>query len=412
MNKKTLMIPFIVALMLVLVSFVSASNVVANDAINLVEFNGVRLDSSDVNMAGFAGETVPVRLTFEAGVTSNDVRVELEIYGGRNDIDVKSERFNIVEGRTYTKLMNLQLPSDLRDDIVKNLTLYVRIRDSNGDNNDFIDNYSISMQRESYELRILSVDMDKSLSAGGVVPVSVVVKNTGFDRSDDIYVLVSIPELGVSSRGYLGDLAPTKGCNVDYYDNNCDDDLRDAVEKTVFLRMPSNVKPGVYEVVVKVYDRDSTTTVKELVSFGGSTSANVLSVINSQDIMAGETNMYEVIIINPSDNLMVYQIQTISGTDLNVVAPSVVTVGPKSSKTVQVAVTATENAVEGTQSFTVDVNGEKVTMAANIAGTVVSTGVVALTVVLVIIFVVLLVVLIILLSRREKPIEEVETSYY
>jgi preprotein translocase subunit SecG len=42
----------------------------------------------------------------------------------------------------------------------------------------------------------------------------------------------------------------------------------------------------------------------------------------------------------------------------------------------------------------------------------VSTSVVALTVILVIIFVVLLAVLVVLLTKKEKPIEEVETSYY
>jgi hypothetical protein len=42
----------------------------------------------------------------------------------------------------------------------------------------------------------------------------------------------------------------------------------------------------------------------------------------------------------------------------------------------------------------------------------VSASVVALTVILVIIFIVLLAVLVTLLARKEKPMEEVETSYY
>ena len=41
-----------------------------------------------------------------------------------------------------------------------------------------------------------------------------------------------------------------------------------------------------------------------------------------------------------------------------------------------------------------------------------SASVVALTVVLVIIFVVLLAVLVVLLTKKEAPIDEVETSYY
>ncbi len=404
------MIPIVLALTLVLVSFVSAADLV--DSLNSVEFNGVELSNGSVNMAGMTGDSVPVRVTFEAGANSSDVKVELEIYGGRDDYEAKTRRFNIVDGNVYTQLLNLELPSDLDDDLVDDLTLKVRVYDAEHENSDFEKEYKISMQRESYELQILSVDIDSSLSSGSVVPVTVVAKNTGFEEADDAYVLVSIPELGVSARGYLGDLIPTENCDSYYYNVDCDDEEEDSREKTVFLRMPDSVKPGVYEVVVKVYDRDSSTSVKELVSFGGSTSSNVLAGITSKDMAAGETTTFDVIIVNPSDSLKVYELETVSGTDLTVVAPSVITVGPKSSKTVQVSVTAADDADEGTQTFTVSANGEQVTLGVNITGDAVSNGVVALTVVLVVIFVVLLIVLIVLLTRRERPIEEVETSYY
>lgn len=414
------MIPIVLALTLVLVSFVSASCLVdgntqcSTDDVNdniWVEFNGIEIIENESNdVAGFAGDNVPVEVRFIAGANSSDVKVELEIYGGRDDYEAESRRFNIVAGKQYKRMLNLELPSDLDDDLVDDLTLKVTIKDA--DNDDFIGQYTISMQRESYELQILSVDIDSSLSSGSVVPVTVVAKNTGFEEAEDAYVLVSIPELGVSARGYLGDLIPTEDCDSYYYDVDCDDEEEDAREKTVFLRMPDNVKPGVYEVVVKVYDRDSSTSVKELVSFGGSTSSNVLAGMTSKDMAAGETTTFDVIIVNPSDSLKVYELETISGTDLTVVAPSVVTVGPKSSKTVQVSVTAADDAEEGTQTFTVNANGEQVTLGVNITGDAVSNGVVALTVVLVVIFVVLLIVLIVLLTRRERPIEEVETSYY
>jgi preprotein translocase subunit SecG len=47
-----------------------------------------------------------------------------------------------------------------------------------------------------------------------------------------------------------------------------------------------------------------------------------------------------------------------------------------------------------------------------VTGQTVSYSAIALTVVLVIIFVALLVVLAVLLTRKSKPTEEVETSYY
>ena len=103
---------------------------------------------------------------------------------------------------------------------------------------------------------------------------------------------------------------------------------------------------------------------------------------------------------------------SVSGNDLTVSVPSVVTVAPDSSETVSIAVTAADDADVGTYTFSVDVDGQSETFGANVVGGSVSASVVALTVILVIVFVVLLAVLVILLTKKEKPIEEVETSYY
>jgi uncharacterized membrane protein len=129
-------------------------------------------------------------------------------------------------------------------------------------------------------------------------------------------------------------------------------------------------------------------------------------------LKAGETVTYELIIVNSDDNVKIYNLEAVAGEYLTVSVPSVVTVGPESSETVLVTVTAADNAEQGTYTFSVDVDGEQTVFGATIEGSSVSTSVVALTVILVIVFIVLLAVLIALLTRKEKPIEEVETSYY
>jgi preprotein translocase subunit SecG len=98
---------------------------------------------------------------------------------------------------------------------------------------------------------------------------------------------------------------------------------------------------------------------------------------------------------------------------LIVSAPAVVTVGPQSSTTVPISVTASDKADLGSYTFSVLVDGKQTVFGAEIVeGSSVSNPVVVLTVILAIIFVVLLVVLIVLLVRRDKPAEEAETSYY
>jgi len=398
MKKNVLLIPFVAVLTLLVVTFASAQ--LAYPSSISTEFNGVVLDSSNT-MVGDVDGVVPVRVTFKADGYETDVRVKVYMEGHRDDVSVRTDRFDVEDGNTYTKLLSLRLPSD-SNQLSEGYTLYVEII-SKDDRTEKM--YTISMQRESYTFEVLSVDYSSKVVAGDVFPVSVVVKNVGFNRMDDTYVLVSIPALGVSTRGYVGDLIPTE----DYIDY---DDEEDSMHRTVYLKIPSNALSGVYDMDVEVYNRDSETSVTKLVSIGSSASSAVLAAVKNQDLMRGETVTYDMVIVNSADDIKIFNIKTASGDALIVSAPAVVTVGPDASETVQVSVTASSDAEIGTYTFSVDVDGDQTIFGANVVGASVSTSVVALTVILVIIFVVLLAVLVILLTKKEKPIDEVETSYY
>jgi hypothetical protein len=397
MKRNALLVPFFAVLALFAVSFVSAG--LASGI--TTEFNGVELGSG-VTMTGDVAGTVPVRVTFDADANMSDVKVKVYMEGHRDDVSATTSRFDIVDGQTYTKLLSLQLPSDAND-LTEEYTLYVDVV-SKADKSP--EEYTITMQRESYTLEILSVDYTSKVSPGEVFPVSVVVKDNGFNRADDNYVVASIPALGITTRGYAGDLIPTEECGSD-----CDDE-EDSVYRTVYLKVPENAEAGVYEMEVTVYNEDSEVTATKLISVGDSASTMVLAAVKTQDMNAGETKTYDLIIVNSADDVKVFNIQAVSGDALSVSVPSVVTVGPDSSQTVSVAVTAAKDAAVGTYTFSVNVDGKQTVFGANVVGGSVSASVVALTVVLVIIFVVLLAVLVVLLTRKEKPIEEVETSYY
>ena len=396
MKKNMFLISFIAVVILMAVGFASAelAGTITTD------FNSVELDSN-INMVGNVNDVVPIRVTFNAMDNASDVKVKVYMEGHRDDVSVSTNRFDIEAGITYTKLLSLRLPSD-SDDLSEEYTLYVEVI-SKDDRSE--EEYNISMQRESYSLDVLSVDYSSKVLAGEIVSVSVVVKNIGYNRMDDTYVVVSIPALGVSSRGYVGDLIPAE----DYEDY---EDEEDSMLRMVYLKVPKNTESGVYELEVEVYNDDAETTVTKLISIGDSVSTLVLAAMKNQDLSAGETVTYDLIIVNSADDVKVFDIKTISGDVLSVSAPSVITVGPDASETVSVMVKAANDAVVGTYTFSVDVDGEQTVFGANVVEAAVSTSVVALTVVLVIIFVVLLAVLVVLLTRKEKPIDEVETSYY
>ena len=398
MKRNLLLIPFIAVLTLLVASFASAG---LATGIN-TEFNGVILSTTGQTMAGDVMNTVPVRVTFIADDNATDVKVKVYMEGHRDDVSVSTDRFDIEDDVTYTKLLSLDLPSD-SNDLSEEYTLYVEIVSKNDISEA---RYTVSMQRNSYTFEILSVDYSSKVKGSDVFPVSVVIKNTGYNRMDDTYVVVSIPSLGVSTRGYVGDLVPTECC-----DDNCEDE-EDSLYRTVYLKIPSNAASGVYEMRVEVYNDDAEDVVTEMISVGDSATTMILASVKNQDLNAGETVTYDLVIVNSADDVKVFELDSISGDVLSVSVPSVVTVRPDSSKIVSVVVSAASDAKVGTYTFSVDVDGEQTVFGANVVGGSVSASVVALTVILVIVFIVLLAVLVVLLTKKEKTIEEVETSYY
>ena len=396
MKRNVLLVAFIAVLTLMVVGFASADELVTGID---TEFNGVWLNQN-TNMAGDVSGTVPVKVIFDASKDMSDVKVKVYMEGHRDDVSASTTRFDIEDGTTYTKLLSLRLPSDAND-LSEEYTLYVEVVSKN-DRSEV--DYTVKMQRESYTLEILSVDYTSKVQGGEVIPVSIVIKNNGYNRMDDVYVVASIPALGVSTRGYARDLIPIEDGEEDHEE--------DSHEEIVYLKIPTNADSGVYEMEIVVYNEDTETIVKKLISIDDAASTMVLSAVKSKDLNAGETVTYELVIVNSADNVKVFQISAVSGDVLSVSAPSVVTVGPDASETVSITVTADDDAAIGTYTFSVDVDGKQAVFGANVVGTNVSSSVVALTVILVIIFVVLLAVLIVLLTRKEKPMEEVETSYY
>ena len=315
--KRNLTFMSLLAVLVMTIGFASALG-----SINTVEFNGVDLLDNGLDgnyvIAVSPSEVVPVWVQFYADDNASDVTIEVEIKG-RNGVSVSKDLSDIEAGTTYPVLLSLKLPET--DDLSEVFTLYVTVASNTDEVVETFD-VQVKVQRESFTMDILSVDYSSQVEAGDIVPVSVVAKNVGYNRLDDNYVVVSIPALGISTRGYAGDLISNE--DYDGYDHE-----EDSVFKTVYLKIPSDAVTGVYEVKVVVYNDETESVVTKLISVEGEEASD-------------------------SD------VTPLEGEDDSEVSPSVV----------------------------------------------------ALTVVLVIIFVVLLAVLVVLLTKKERPIDEVETSYY
>ncbi|MDD5192026.1 MAG: hypothetical protein PHX96_02715 [Candidatus Nanoarchaeia archaeon] len=416
MKSKAILVSFIALFAIVFaLSTVIASEVQICDL--SVEVNDVEAYTTSPTIAGEVSNTVPVTVEFTACEDATDVKVKVYIEGYKNEISDETSRFLIVNGSRYVKRFSLTLPStmdldELEDELTEDLSLLVRISAKGKESAE--ESYAIKMQRELYGLSILSVDTSQEVTAGSTIPLDIDVENNGNERLDNVYVKVSIPDLGIDKKVFFGDIAPTD--EEDY------DDIIDSADKRIYVSIPRNAIPGTYNVNIEAYNYDASTLVqKKLVV--NSAQTGIIPTATSKTIAIGEEATFDVVLVNPNDRMVVYSLtpEESSGLIIDISEP-VVAIPADSSKTVQVKVKATDSAEEGTHLVTINVNSEsglvkQVSFSANVekasTGVTKSNSVLILTVILAIIFVVLLIVLIVLLTKKPAEAEEFgETSYY
>jgi hypothetical protein len=422
MKSKTILVSFIAIFAMVLaLNLVSATPFAG---VGDVYVNDIKMSTGPTfNAAGEVSRTVPVEVHFTANVDATDVKLRVFIEDYKNEISDSTERFHIVEGSSYVKRFSLTLPSSMDlDDLTEGLDLVVRFSAKDVDENattitsdSFEVPYSIVMQRDIYALNILSVETAQKVVAGSSIALDIVLENNGNEELENVYVKASIPELGVQRIVYFGDLFPQDDCDEED-DSRCDNE--DTENKRVYLALPRNAVPGVYNIEVEAYNYDASTSVKKSIVVSGAESG-ILPTTTTKTIAVGEETTFDVVLINPNDRMVVYSITPEESTGLIVeIANPVITVGADSSKTVEIKVRATDSAEEGTHLVTVNVNSEnglvkQINFTVNVENDKANDAVLILTVVLAIIFVVLLIVLIVLLTKKPVETEEYnETSYY
>lgn len=421
MKSKAILV-FLLAIFAVfavnLTSLVSATSGTLPVSINEVSVSGVDVSEPGIPQVSLdTGDTVPIRVQVTANEDVTDARVMVSLSG--EDVDATTGKFDMIKGRTYSKLLSLKLPASLKVTPSDEFNLVVEIDSRDGE---MRAEYTFTIQRESYNLEVLSVETAREVTAGANLAVNVVLKNLGSHELEDTFVVARIPALNVEKRVYFSDLTPSDGKGV-YFDMDgnkilhIDTDKEDAAERTLFLQIPSDAKAGVYSLEVEASNSDSSAkTTKSIAIAGTEQKSEVLIAVSSKEIQSGETATYDLVIINSGDKIAVYEIVPESAQNLVIsVDEPIVTVPGDSSKTVKIKVTAGE--VMGTFNFAVNVNSQdklvkRVNFSANVAKKSVTSNVMVLTVILAIVFVVLLIVLIVLLTRKPEKTEELGESYY
>lgn len=389
----------IVSVFLLLLSNVNAIDLTSSIT---TEVNGVNADTYKVSIV--AGQIVPIVVIFTANQSDTHVTIKAEIEGDRVDVETETSPFDVEDGKRYRKVLSLKVPYELEDEPSQDLTLNIEI---DGEKYSASDNYTLRVQRPSYNVKFMSVSFNPVVDAGELFPVSIVLKNTGYNNLDDLYVNAEIPALGVKKTAYFGDLITIE--------NKTNDDDDDTVSGTLYLEVPYDVQPGTYSLEVTATNADLTLSRVEQIVIENEFYNNVIVTAYRKTVMVGEEAEYELLIVNPTNKLKVYRIVTESTSDVtSSVIESVVAVPAGLSKSVKVIAQANS---EGEHEFDVNVfSGEEllstVTFNVNTEANAMANPIVVLTIVLAIVFLVLLGVLVVLITKKPKKTEEYEESYY
>jgi len=369
-------------------------------------------DSSASPVSVQIGETIPIVVTETASANYSNVVVTAELVYNGKKVDVDTGAFDMIEGTTYPKTLNLKIPANIKTTAPgESYNLDVRMQDNKGTEIDW-QQFEVTVQRTNEEITVQKV-MTTFAKAGSPTLVTIVAKNTGSDDIDDVYAKVSIPQLSLVAEERLGNLAAM--------DNG---DSENVATADVPLRIPENTEDGTYPLVVEVYsdNGDVDTSVTKSIVINGVAPAEkfveVVPSLESQDIEQGKTTTYTISVANLGASAKTYSV-SVEGTEgwatTSQINPITVTLAPESSQTITIAVTATNTALIGEHKFSVNIKSDdaekSISLTANVKGKTVGIDALLISV---IVLAIVLVILIAVLVKTRKGDEGIETeeSYY
>ncbi|HKL24295.1 MAG TPA: hypothetical protein VJ912_03095 [Candidatus Nanoarchaeia archaeon] len=407
MKAKNFMVFFLaIASVLLIASSVSAAELSTIDSVKIDGIEAYENTTANHNPAITAGDKVVVEVLFTATQNTSDVVVEATLEGTKDSIDAETSSFTVEDGSVYKKVLVLNVPYELEDEVSKNLDLEVEIRSGGLEDSE---EYTLRVQRPTYDATFMSISSSKNVEAGNIYPVEIVLKNTGYNDLDDMYVTASISGLDVERTFYLGDIVALEECNED-----CD--LEDTLRGTIHLEIPFDATSGEYTLEVKGKNNDLDVSDSKKIVVNNDLPKQVVVTQSEKSVSVGQEATYELTVANPTNSLKVYRVVTETSKDVSAsVDSSVISIPAGTTK--KVTVTA-EPDTEGEFSLKVGIlSGDGVVETKNLIlkaeNKSTDGSIVALAIALAVIFVVLLVVLIVLLGKRpKKQSEDFGESYY
>ncbi|MDP3728460.1 MAG: hypothetical protein Q8R18_03310 [bacterium] len=302
---------FLLLFALFLIPFVHADS--SNYNIDSVYVNGIEVNA-DTKVQVELGSTAQIQVYLEGAGEATDVRVRAWIGGYEyGSIEETSEVFEINNGISYKKILNLKVPEDL--DVSSNeYTLHVEVYDSEERENR---EYVLYFEQERHDVVVEDILFSaNTVAPGDYLSVKVRLENQGAKDEENLKITVSIPELGISNRVYMDELASGEQESA----------------QSAYLVIPRDAA-GEHEVLVSVsYNNDYSEIIeRSFILVSGEQvydEDTFVSISSITDLVAGEESSYKVQVTNLGENTKLFYL-TVEG--LNPEYTEKILVAPRSS---------------------------------------------------------------------------------
>ena len=405
-----------------------------------VAVNG--LSSVHEPLSVIRGDNVRIKTTFELDADGNPaniavtedafVRAELSYRHGK-EVVTKTVPFDVIDGTTYRKYLSLEIPEDIDATLPgESYWLAIELKDGAG-RILHTAQFEVKVQRANDLLSIIDLDIGpavgstSSIKAGEFGEAVIVLKNIGADRQDDIRIKLSVPELGITEKEYIGDLTPV----------DCEDkcEKEDTAKVEIVFKVPRNAENGIYDVRVLAYNSNTRTEETAVLKVDGQagsgtgtgtgTTGTIKETIIGIDALSKQAApnqgiTYAISLTNAGNAAQTYTAE-ILGTVIWASAradPSAVTLQPGQSATINVFVAPFARTLPGEHKFTVNIIADNQVIKSLPLKTDVTAAKSTLKQSLVVAAIILLVILIVLAiviavtRTREEPESEEKENYY
>src|SRR3989344_528081 len=338
---------------LMLLSAFTANVHAVDFSIEKVEVDDIVAGSNSISVE--RESTIDVEVQLKGTGKSDNVRVKAWIGGYEfGSIREESEIFDIEPDVVYKKTISLEIPEDI--DANDDYTLHVEVFD---DDNSFEQKFLLRVDEIRHRVNVLDVLLrpGNNVKAGEPLFITARLENLGAKKEDDIKVIASIPELGISTATFIDELTNDEEDNEDEESSMSSDEL--------FLRIPENAKTGIYNLKVDVeYNRGRSVLTDTLqVAVTGVSAAEKEAIVDvdavTKSLEVGGSTTYIVTVQNFGES-KTFKVE-IEGEQLfadSSISPKTFTLADQESKDVKVTLTPKSDAESGLKDFTVKVWSE------------------------------------------------------